>query len=82
MEPSGRHHSFVVPVFLLLAGFILTLMAAAWIAAGTAPFMDDAVPTAEPAASRPWLPLMAAGLAVASLWWGFRTLRGPGPREP
>jgi hypothetical protein len=75
MEQTGATRSFAVPVFFLLAGVLLALLAIAWWAFGTGPFIDDGLST--PESSRPWLPATAGVLALASLWWGFRKLREP-----
>ena len=76
MTDDEANRNFAVPVALLFAGVVLGLLAVAWFALGTGPFMDDAAPTAT-APSRPWLPVSASLLAIAALWAGIRALARP-----
>ena len=78
MTQSQTERSFAVPVSFLLAGVPLGFLSIMWFVLGTGPMMDDLAPVGE-APSRPWLPIGAALLSIAALWWGIRALRQPLP---
>ena len=75
---ADAQRSFVLPVFLMLTGLVLGILAIAAAVGPIVPWTDDGT-VAAPNPTRPWVAAGLAAAAIASVWWGLRTLRQPTP---